>query len=52
VFPANGDRVALLFDVEATKVTLAAPPAPLDFRIVALSKQMIAMLLWFSADPP
>jgi hypothetical protein len=28
--------------------TVAAPPVPLDFRIVALSERMIVMLLWFS----
>ncbi len=31
--------------------TIAGPPVPLDFRIVAVSDEMIVMLLWFSNDP-
>jgi len=30
---------------------LAAPSVPLDFRIVALSDEIVVMLLWFSDDP-
>jgi hypothetical protein len=51
LFGSAVSRVAVLFAVGKTKVTLAAPPAPLDFRIVALSEEMIVMLLWFSDDP-
>jgi hypothetical protein len=51
VFLTDGDRLAVFFDARQGQVTLAAPPVPLDFRIVALSEQMIVVLLWFSEDP-